>query len=144
VPFEWVGIGALALIGVAFLLLHRIWAFVAAGATVAAAFASVTLPSLAPERVADWILLAAGLIGSICGLAIVRVMLVRSVSLHLLARLDGIRDDSFRDNIGDRLRDLRRFQLVRCTTDGLNALTAFGQLIAGLVAVAYRTLRIEA
>ncbi len=143
-PFEFVGIGAVALIGAAFWRLHRVSSFLTAGAVVAAAFGAATLPSLPREQIADWVLLAAGLVGLVGGLAIVRVMLVRSVSLHLLARIDGIRDDSFHDNIGDRLLDLRRFRLVRRTADGLNTLTTFGELIAAIVAVAYRALRLEA
>jgi hypothetical protein len=138
----WYGLGTVALIGLAFYALRRIQTFVAASAAIIGAFTVITSPSLPAERRLEWFVITAGLLASAVGLLIVRVMLIRSVSLQLLARIDGAGADSFQDGIRDRLNDLRVFHLVR-GTEGGNTLTPFGQLVAGIVAASYWALRIK-
>jgi len=139
---EWYGLGTVALIGLAFYALRRLRVFVAASAAVVGAFTVITYPSLPVERRLEWFVIAAGLLASTVGLLIVRVMLIRSVSLQLLARIDGAEADSFQEDIRDRLNDLRAFHLVRSTEAG-NTLTPFGRLVAGFVAASYWALRIK-
>jgi hypothetical protein len=83
-----------------------------------------------------------GIAAEIVGLLFVRTMLARSVSLHLLAHIDGLATDSFERDIDERVGDLRGFRLVR-TIDGRNTLTAFGRLIAAVVAFCYSLLKID-
>jgi hypothetical protein len=139
---EWYGLGTVALIGLAFYAVRRIQILLAASAVIVGAFTVVTYPSLPVERRLEWFVITAGLLGSTVGLLIVRIMLIRSVSLQLLARIDGAEADSFQDDIRDRLNDLRAFHLVH-NTEGGNTLTPFGQLVAGIVAASYWALRIK-
>jgi hypothetical protein len=114
---------------------------VASGAIVCG-FTAIAYPSLPAERVSEWFVITAGLLASIVGLSIARVMLIRSVSLQLLARIDGAEADSFHDDICGRLNDLRAFHLVRRADSG-NTLTPFGQMVGGIVAASYWALRIK-
>jgi len=137
----WYGLGALALIGFAFYLVHDVERLLACGAAIVAGFATATYPAVHTEHAVDWILFVVGLATLVLGFSIVRVMLIRSVSLQLLARLDGGRAGSFREDIGERLREMRRLHLVRQSAEG-NTLTPLGTLTAGVVAACYRVLRI--
>jgi len=138
----WYGPGTVALIAMAFMVIRRVPAFLTVGAAIVGGFAAATYPSLPAGRLPEWVVTTTGLAGWIGGLSIVRAMLSRSVSLQLLARIDGRGTASFGDHIGDRLHDLRAFHLSR-SVDGENELTPFGQLVAGIVAVSYWVLRIE-
>lgn len=138
----WYGLGTVALIAMAFTAIRRVPAFLTVGAAIVGAFAAVTYPSLPAGRLPEWVVTTAGLVGWIAGLSIVRAMLSRSVSLQLLARIDGSETASFGNHIGDRLHDLRAFHLAR-RVDGENKLTPFGEFVAGIVAGSYWILRIE-
>jgi hypothetical protein len=137
---EWYGLGALALIGLAFYFVHRVERLLACGAAILGAFAAATYPAAHSERAVDWMLFVVGLAALMLGFSIVRVMLIRSVSLQLLARLDGGRGGSFREDVGERLREMRALHLVRAGADG-NTLTPLGKLTADVVAACYRVLR---
>jgi len=94
-------------------------------------------------RQPDWLILSSGLVLYAFGLLIVRVMLRRSVSLHLLARLTG-RENSERveDEIAHRLRDMLRYRLVAIDANQVYKLTNFGWVIAWMVTLTYTLLRI--
>jgi hypothetical protein len=139
---ESYGLAAVALIGLGFYLVHRVRAFLLWSAAVVSGFAVVTYPSLPAERVPAWAIMIVGLLAVALGLSIVRVMLIRSVSLRLLAGIDGARPDTFEDEIRQRLDDMRLFHLVR-RADGRTTLTRFGRLVAGIVTACYRALRIK-
>jgi hypothetical protein len=79
----------------------------------------------------------------IFGLLIVRVMLVRSVSLRLLARMDSGENESMGEDIGGRLSDMRAFRLIQAAPDGKNTLTAWGWTVSTIIAVLYSLLRID-
>jgi hypothetical protein len=136
------GAAAVALIGLAFYFLHRTSAFLVAGAAIVGAFTIATYRLPARELRFDWWLMTAGLVAWVVGFAIVRVMLVRSASLQLLARIDGARAGSFDDDISTRLQDMRVLCLVRRTGDG-NTLTRLGAVVADIVAALYSAFRIK-
>jgi hypothetical protein len=135
------GIGALALIGVVFWRVRRISTYLAISAAIIASFAFVISTSPTTETLLTPVLMIVGLVECGFGLLVVRVMLVRSVSLRLLGR-DAKRTDAFHDDIHGRLHDMRRFHLVRTDRDG-NTLTGFGQFVSGIVAASYSLFRID-
>jgi hypothetical protein len=136
------GVAAVALVGAAFYALRRIPSFLMAAGAVVAVFAGVTHPFVPARRLPEWYVMTAGLLAWAGGLAIVRLMLIRSASLQLLARIDGRHPGSFRSDMRVRLDELRAFRLVRCA-GGANELTRFGAVLAGSIAVLYAGLRIE-
>jgi hypothetical protein len=77
------------------------------------------------------------------GLLIVRVMLQRSVSLHmLLSYFQGRRAETIQEEVSGRFKDALFFRLV--TEDGRTfRLTLFGRFIATIVALFYFIARIE-
>ena len=99
--------------------------------------------TLMASSIGEWIVVTVGLILYWFGLTIVRIMLTRSVSLHMLANhAKGRETKTAGEGIADRLKDVRQFGLVSKTNDGYR-LTAFGSLIAGIVAFSYWILRIK-
>jgi hypothetical protein len=94
--------------------------------------------------VAPAVLLVAGLGLYFFGLVILRVMLHRSVSLHMLAAYrDGNIGDTGREDIRGRIADLERYRLA-AAQGGVYGLTAFGRTIAGVVTALYRATNVEA
>jgi hypothetical protein len=133
---------ALALLLAAFCLVHRLRWFVLSGAGVAAAFGVFTYPTPASEYPDEWLVSVAGLAAFVAGLAIVRLMLTRSVSLRMLARVDGADTSAFQFDIAERLNDLRRLRLVR-RDGGRNSLTGFGRFTADTIGAFYTIMRID-
>jgi hypothetical protein len=127
-------LGAIALLAVGFYLLRRVPSFLTAGAVVVGLFAFVTR---SPIDSMDRSAAVVGLAAWVVGLVIVRVMLIRSVSLHLLSRVDRVEAGSFDGEIAGRLHDLRAAHLAR-TTAGRNTLTPVGQLVGAVGAIVYR------
>jgi hypothetical protein len=126
-----------ALVGVAFVL-GRFGEvlFVVPGLAVVAGAAVVALGRASAP--AEGVLLVAGLFLLFWGLLILRVILHRSVSLRMLARLlEGGLGSEGREDIRGRLADVERFGLVAATA-GAYRLTAFGQVVAATVATLYR------
>jgi len=77
------------------------------------------------------------------GLVIVRIMLTRSVSLHLLADFaQGKHSATVSEGIAGRLKDAMHFGLVTADQDRYS-LTLFGKLIGTIVAISYILLRIK-
>jgi hypothetical protein len=142
-PLDWYGIGALALIGLVFYFVRKVPTYVALSGAVALGFAVVTFGSVDWQNPARWIVLELGLLLFIFGLLIVRTMLIRSVSLHLLRRLETGQEGSMGEDIGGRLADMRRVGLIQAAGTG-NTLTPFGRLIGGVVALFYALVRIKA
>lgn len=131
----------MAAIGAAFVTLRRLPAFLIAGAAVVCAFAIAAHPPRGDERFTAWLVMTAGLVAWVAGFAIIRVMLIRSVSLQLMAHIENLEAAHFEARVHARLDDLRVFHLAR-RRGGANALTPLGTLIATAVVVLYRTLRI--
>lgn len=139
---EWYGIGGVALLSLAFYVVRRVPWFLLCGAAIIGGFIVVSRARDA-ELASEWYVMAAGLLASFVGLVIVRLMLIRSVSLQLLGRIDGAHDRAFHDDINRRLHEMRVCRLVRCTDRG-NALTPAGRAVAGVVAAFYRAFGIDA
>jgi hypothetical protein len=137
------GIGCLGLILVVFYFVRKIPAYVACSAGTSALFTALTLRDVDFANPSQWLVMLAGLLVCAFGLLIVRVMLIRSVSLNLLRSIDGMSQDRFGDDIGGRLDDMRSFRLIR-TAEDANALTAFGRFVGGVVATLYALFRIKA
>jgi hypothetical protein len=140
---DWYGIGALSLIVVVFYFVRKIPAYLAAAGAIVVGFVAVTCQSVDWPQASDWLVMTLGLLACIFGLLIVRVMLIRSVSLNLLRSIEGATADRFGEDIGARLGDMRSFHLIE-TAEGRNSLTPFGRLVSGVVAAFYAILRIQA
>jgi len=138
------GYGALALLVIAmvFWFIRTIPAYLAAGGAIVALFAAVTFSSLTWAEASNWVVMTCGLGLSVFGLLIVRVMLIRSVSLNLLGSMHGDRKESFGEDIGARLDDMRKFGLIQ-TTGSDNSLTGFGRFVGGVIALFYAVFRIK-
>lgn len=116
--------------------------FVAGSAVVVAG--GVLLALVTPAPPAQAVLLAVGLALYAFGLAIVRVMLHRSVSLRMLARLgEPAAEEGSRLDIRGRLDDIARYRLAR-SRGGSFELTAFGRLVARIVAWFYQVTQVGA
>jgi hypothetical protein len=139
---DWYGLTALAAISLCFYAVRRIPRYILACALVILAFSWATRDFLL-RAPAPWIVMCAGLCLTAFGLLIVRVMLTRSVSLHLLRRLQASLTDEFTRDIGSRLHDMRSFGLVHDMEGGKVTLTGFGQFIAGGITVLYAAFRIR-
>jgi hypothetical protein len=139
---DWYGVGALALILLVFYSIRKILVYVALCGTIVVGVALATRGLADSERLSEWIVMMAGLLLCIFGLLIVRVMLVRSVSLRLLGTLEAGGQQSVGEDVGGRLNDMRSFQLIHAIQGG-NALTAFGRLVSGGVAIFYWLFRIK-
>jgi hypothetical protein len=138
------GYGALALLAIAlvFWFIRTIPAYLVAGAVIVALFGAITFGSLSWAEASNWLVMTSGLMLSVFGLLIVRVMLIRSVSLNLLGSMHGQRKESFGEDIGARLGDMRKFGLIE-TTGKDNSLTAFGRFVGGVIALFYAVFRIK-
>src|SRR5688572_31699348 len=106
------GAGALLVLAMVFWFVRTIPAYLAAGGVVVALFAAVTFSSVSWAEASNWVVMTTGLGLSVFGLLIVRVMLIRSVSLNLLGSIHGQRKESFGEDIGARLGDMRKFGLI--------------------------------
>ncbi|HZR22048.1 MAG TPA: hypothetical protein VFA59_00580 [Vicinamibacterales bacterium] len=137
---EWYGVAAFALVALTFYRIHRVVAFAAVSGAIVFAFIALRRVAPSPVRLADWLEIVIGLVGWTLGLIIVRVMLVRSVSLHLLERIDQRTGGSFIDELGVRIGELRRVRLVR-VDDAKNALTPLGRSVAALLDACDRLVR---
>src|SRR5436189_48978 len=81
------------------------------GAAVVAGFVAATRGRGA-DRAPEWYVTTAGLLAVFAGLLIVRLILMRSVSLRLLGRVDRGAGRAFDDDIGIRVREMRVFGLA--------------------------------
>jgi hypothetical protein len=136
---NWYGLAALAAIALIFYFVRRVAPYVTLCSVVVAVFAARAWPLHNPS---ESIVLSLGLLLCVFGLLIVRVMLIRSVSLRLLGRMESGTQDGFSEDIGARLHDMRAFGLIR-TTGETNELSSFGRFIGGVVALLYAAFRID-
>jgi len=143
IALDWYGVFALALVVLAFYFVRNIRGYIVTGGVIVAGFAASTCSSLRVSHPSEWFVLVTGLPLCIFGLLIVRVMFIRSVSLGMLRSIELGTEDSFGEDIGGRLGDMRAFHLIH-TVDGRNALTAFGALVSAVVALFYSMFRIKA
>lgn len=142
-PLDAYGVGALALVVLVFVCVRRVSVYAVLGVAVIGGFVLATSGSAIADTTSTRLVITIGLAAWVFGLLIVRVMLVRSVSLRLLARIDSSSRDVFDAGIRTRIGDMQRFHLVRETAGG-NMLTGFGELVGGLVAACYTVLGIAA
>ena len=133
--------GALLLILLVFYFVRQVKAYALLCLAVVVGFAVLTLPGLEGAQASEWIVATLGLLLGVFGLLIVRIMLIRSVSLRLLASIDTGRAESMGEDIGGRLGDMRAFKLIQGGDDACQ-LTGFGRLIGGGVALFYTLFRI--
>lgn len=138
---DWSGSGALVLIFLVFYGVRRIPLYLASCGLVVVAFAFVTRGEIMSATSA-WLVTLLGLGLFTFGLMIVRVMLIRSVSLHLLRRLQASEKDEFAEDIGGRLHDMRSFGLVQGPVQAAE-LSGFGRFVGGVVALFYALFRIK-
>ena len=143
VSLTWYMVGALAVVLAVFYLVRKIPAYLALSVVVVGAFAAATLSRVDWGWPAEWLVMVVGLLLCVFGLLIVRVMLVRSVSLRLLARMDSGKIEGLVEDLGARLGDMRAFGLISAAPDGRSTLTAWGRTVSGIVAVLYSVVRIE-
>jgi hypothetical protein len=136
-------VGALTLILFVFYVVREIRAYLALSTIIVAVFGLATLRWVDAGTLPDWIVQVLALLLGSFGLLIVRVMLIRSVSLRLLAAIDAGTQETIGTDIAGRMRDMRAFLLVRATPDGENALTPFGWLVSSVVAIFYRIFGLE-
>ena len=87
---NWLAVAALALILVIFYFVRKIPAYLALSFVVAVGYAGATAAQVDWHLPSEWMVIVIGLLFWSFGLLIVRLMLVRSVSLRLLARMEGI------------------------------------------------------
>ncbi len=136
------GIGAVALIVPVFYFVREIRTYLALSAAIVGTFGAATVSRVHCGQCSEWVVMVVGLFLSVFGLLIVRVMLIRSVSLQLLAKIESGGQESIGEDIGRRLLDMRYFHLIHTTPDGKSALTGVGRFVAGVVATFYAIFRI--
>src|SRR4051794_6664008 len=137
------GLGALVLIALVFYLVRKIPMYIALCGVICVGFVAVTASGADFSHPSEWIIMTLGLLASSFGLLIVRVMLIRSISLTLLRNLDNAVESTFTEDLGGRLGDMRKFHLIEAK-DERSTLTSFGRLVGGVVGVFYALLRIGA
>ena len=94
------------------------------------------------HRPAETVAIVVGLALYWVGLLILRAMLTRSVSLHLLiAHAQGPNEAAFEDRIADRVAEAVRYRLVRADGERLT-LSSIGRGLARVLAVLYRMARL--
>ena len=140
---DWYGLGALALIALVFYLVRKIPMYIALCGVICAGFVAVTVSGVDFSHASEWIVMTLGLLASSFGLLIVRVMLIRSISLNLLRNLDNAVQSTFTEDLGGRLGDMRKFHLIEPKGEE-STLTAFGRLVGGVIGALYSLLRIAA
>lgn len=138
------GAVAVALIAVVFYFVRKIPAYIGICAAIVVGFAVVTFPMVDLHSPSDWMVMTVGLGLSSFGLLIVRVMLVRSISLRLLRSMDGTEASTFGDDLSGRLGDMRAFHLIQTVDGGDNVLTPFGRFVGGVVHALYSIFRMGA
>jgi hypothetical protein len=143
VPLRLYAVGALALIVAIFWVVRKIPAFATLSSGVVLAFAAATVARGEGGHVAEWVLAVVGLLLCAFGLLIVRVMLIRSVSLKLLAHIDSGRPQTIAHDIGGRVHDMAAFSLVRGMPEGMCRLTPFGRFVGGVATFLYSAFRID-
>jgi energy-coupling factor transporter transmembrane protein EcfT len=134
---------ALLLLLLVFYFVRRVPVYVASGAAITLGFAAATFGTVNLATVSNWVVMTLGLGACTFGLLIVRVMLIRSVSLNMLRGIEGGAADVFGENIETRPDEMQRIGLVARAPSGENALTGFGRFAAGIVATAYAIFRIK-
>ena len=135
------GILALAVLALTFYFVRQIRAYVIACGVLVCGFAALTLRYAREGALGEWVVAVLGLGLCSFGLLIVRVMLIRSVSLLLLGEIAAGRPGRMDERLGGRPSDMRAFRLIS-ERAGANHLTGFGRFIGGVVATLYTLFRV--
>jgi len=136
ISFDWYSLCALGLVAFTFYRFRTIRSFLIISVVVGIGFGIAT-SGLVARSTQEIALANVGLWLYILGLLIVRTMLKRSVSLHLLFRISSGHRGVMAEDIETRLEDLHRFALVD-RKNGMNALTIWGRLVSSFVAIVYK------
>jgi hypothetical protein len=145
---DWFGIISFVLILCIFYnVRRRIEVYVICCTAVIALFVLFTWDEIASANGApEWWILTFGLVLYAFGLLVIRIMLQRSVSLHLLEKLNGKGEqehENMREEIAERLRDMQQFRLISTRQVDVYHLTHFGLFVASVVTFLYFVLRIQ-
>jgi hypothetical protein len=132
----WFAVGAALLLVPTFYFVRKIPAYLTLSGLIIVAYTMLTWGLVDRQRPSEWVLSTVGLMLCVFGLLIVRVMLVRSVSLHLLAEIAAGQPNRNEERLGGRLDDMRAFGLIR-SAGQLNELTGFGKLVGTVVLAFY-------
>ena len=140
---ELIGISCLFVISVLFYIVRKKLILYHVGcASILGAFVYFALFYI-HSPISEFLLIAFGLTFYWFGLAIIRVMLTRSVSLNMLASFQkGSGAATAEEDVAGRLKDAQHYYLVS-TSDKTYHLTWFGWIFASLTAIAYHILGIE-
>src|SRR5689334_3212479 len=103
------GVCALALVVLVFVCVRHVSVYAVLGLAVIGGFVLATSRSASADTASTRLVITLGLAAWVFGLLIVRVMLVRSVSLRLLAGIGGSSRDVFDAAIRARIGDMQRF-----------------------------------
>lgn len=136
-PFEYLSLSSVALISVSFYISRgRLYLYALMSLAIIGAFC-ILGRTLAGN--AYYFLTLTGLLLYFCGLLIVRIMLTRSVSLQLLARIAASDRSNLTLNpeIKGRFQDLLMFGLGTVDQDQVYHLTPFGWMVGILIGVLY-------
>jgi hypothetical protein len=110
---------------------------------VVAIFIFYVLRYVDPAPLSQFLLITIGLAFYWFGLAIIRIMLTRSVSLNMLAGFQkGFGGSTAEEDVAGRLKDAQHYYLVHGSEKTFR-LTWFGWIFASLTAIAYHIFRIE-
>jgi hypothetical protein len=139
---EIIGISCFFVISVLFYIVRKkLILYHASCASIVAAF--IFYGTTINPPLSTFLLLTFGLAFYWFGLAIIRIMLTRSVSLNMLASFQkGSAGATAEEDVAGRLKDAQHYYLVR-TADKTYHLTWFGWIFASLTAIAYYIFRIE-
>jgi hypothetical protein len=141
--FEYLSLSAVGLISAVFYISRgRLYLYTFLSAVILGAFA-ISGHTLASTP--EYFLTLVGVIFYFYGLLIVRIMLKRSVSLQLLARIAASdrRNLTLNPEIKGRFDDLVTYRLARTDQNQVCHLTPFGKMVSTLVRVLYIILRIQ-
>ena len=135
------GAGAFSLICLIFVAIRKIPYYVFFCLAVVSVFCWLTRGLISPQT-GEWIVMTSGLLLFSFGLLIVRVMLLRSVSLQLLRSIETkAMSAKVSEDISGRLADMDYFRLIQ--RGDRNRLTSFGRFCSAVVVIFYATFRIK-
>jgi xanthine/uracil permease len=141
---EIIGLVCLLLISVLFYIVRKkLIMYHVACSMVVGFFVFYALRYVQPAHFDHFLLITFGLAFFWFGLAIIRIMLTRSVSLNMLASFHkGTAAATAEEDVAGRLNDAQHYYLIH-GSDKIYHLTWFGWIFASLTAFAYHIFRIE-
>jgi xanthine/uracil permease len=141
---EIIGLICLFLISVFFYIVRKkLILYHVACALILGVFIFYAMRYIHPATFDQFLLITFGLVFFWFGLAIIRIMLTRSVSLNMLASFQkGSGAATAEEDVAGRLNDAQHYYLIRGSDKNYH-LTWFGWIFASVTAFAYHIFRIE-